>query len=142
MMCFATGGSPLEAVPPAPRHEGSNLGPQRQFCRKGGPAGGSLMGVQARKRGARPCCRSGKVAQIDEVRDLCKGRHARELACLTRACEEEAWLPVPGGGASNSAPQRRDSVASSVVDENHASISARHSLIGGRPWKGMSWHMH
>ena len=91
---------------------------------------------------ARPCCGSGKVAEIDKVRDLCKRATRGEQAGLTRACEEEAWLPVPGGGASNSAPKRRDSVASSVVDENGTSISARHSLIGSAANENMSCHMH
>ena len=141
MMRFAAGGSPFEAVPPAARrHEDSNLDPSRHFAeRVAQPAG--VTGIQARKRGARPCCRRGKVAEIDEVRYLCERATRGEQAGLTRACEEEAWLPVPGGGASNSAPQRRDSVASSVVDENSTSISARHSLIGSAANENMSWHM-
>ena len=85
---------------------------------------------------------SGKVAEIDKVRDLCERATRGEQAGLTRACEEEAWLPVPGCGASNSPPQRRDSVASSVVAENSTSISARHSLIGSAANENMSCHMH
>jgi len=111
------------------------------FLPKGWPSRRELRASRRESEGARPCCGSGKVAEIDKVRDLCERATRGDQAGLTRACEEEAWLPVPGGGASNSAPQRRDPVASSVVDENGTSISARHSLIGSAANENMSWHM-
>ena len=143
MMCFAAGGSPRKAVPPARRHEGSNLDPQRLYCRKGGPAGGSSGRPGAKASCARPCCGSGKVAEIDKVRDLCLCERATrgEQAGLTRACEEEAWLPVPGCGAANSTPQPRNPVVSSVVAERSKCIRGRPSRRRWRSWKSMSWHM-